>query len=472
MSASGNVPLVVDLDGTLVSSDLLYETFWSALSKSPIRTVAAFVRYFGRPQLLKLKLAELGPFNPDLLPRNKEVLEFCGDASEAGRQIILATGSTHSVAERVSQSSNLFSQVVGSDEETNLTGSNKADKLCELFGEGGFDYIGDSSADIAVWKEARKSYVSRPAPAFLARLNSLGIKAEPLGYRWRMRDLVRGLRIHQWVKNILLFLPIITAHQVTPENIIAVTLAAICFSAAASSIYVVNDLLDLDSDRRHPTKRHRAFAAGKVPIRIGMAASVLLGFFALVLAAAIGSGMFTVIVFYMLLTLTYSLKLKRLKWVDVLTLAVLYTLRVVAGAVAAEVAASIWLIAFILPVFLALACVKRMTEIARTHLTGPVPGRAYSVTDKASLCWTAILSAAFALAILVAYTFSEAASVLYDHPWQLRLLAIPVCGWFYRMISTGRDGRQSYDPIVFALKDRVSIVMMGLSLLCLIVATD
>lgn len=470
MTEESDIPLVVDLDGSFLKTDFLYECFWSGLSSRPLATLGSVFSHLTHKPRLKTELAAVSRVEISRLPANEEVQALCREAREAGRAVFIATGSPKVGARAVAEHHGGFAGVFATDTETNLTGRDKAALLAERFGEGGFDYVGDTPTDIPIWRLARKCYVVRPAPGLVDNLHSSGIEAEALGYRWRMRDLVRGLRAHQWIKNLLLFLPLIAAHDLGFRSVLAVILGIMCFSAAASAIYVVNDLLDLDADRQHPTKRRRVFASGAVPIRIGMAASALLGLFALILAAALGPGMLTVIIGYIVTTLAYSLVLKRRRWIDIATLASLYTLRVLAGAVVAEVPASGWLIAFVFPAFLTLACVKRLTEVTRAEGEERLPGRAYAKADRGDLLNIALIAAVASVAVFVGYTFSGASAALYDHPWQLRLIALPLSGWFYRMIRTGWTGRQSYDPIAFALRDKVSLVMMLLVLLCVVAA--
>ncbi len=471
MTGDKDIPLVVDLDGSLLKTDLLFESFWNGLSRHPAGTIRSALRHLGHKPSLKVALTGGGRVDISLLPVNAEVLSLCRDAAEAGRAVYIATGAAGSGANAVADYHGGFAGVFATDGETNLTGARKAARLEAEFGAGGFDYVGDTATDIPIWRIARKCFVARPASGLSETLAAKGIDAEPLGYRWRMRDLARGLRAHQWVKNVLLFLPLITAHAFTAQNILAVILGIICFSAAASAIYVVNDLLDLDADRRHPSKHRRVFASGAVPIRIGMAASALLGIFALVLAAAISLDMLSVIVSYIAITLAYSLSLKRRRWIDIATLAALYTMRVLAGAVVTGLAVSGWLIAFVFPAFLTLACVKRMTELSRAQSYARIPGRAYAKADREDLLNVSLIAGVASVAVFVGYAASSAAAALYANPWQLNLVALPLSGWFYHMIRTGWTGKQVYDPIAFALRDRVSLVMLLLTLLCIAFAT-
>lgn len=466
-----SIPLVVDLDDTLLRTDLLYECFWHGMGIAPVRTLGLCLKHWSKPAILKQALAESSGCDIDLVPIDPEIKAECRTAKGAGRQVVLASASTAALVEPIAKRTGLFDEVHASDTQTNLSGNNKAAFLTEKY-PAGFDYIGDSPKDFPVWQAARNAIVARPTKSMTTKLQNAGIEAKAVGQAWQPIDLVRGLRPHQWVKNVLLALPPIAAHSADMGVIFAVIVGIISFSAAASSIYIINDLTDLDADRAHPTKSERVFAAGRVPIRIGMMFSIALGLFSLLLAALLNTTMLVVILVYILTTLTYSMRLKRERWIDVATLASLYTLRVVAGAVAAVVPASGWLIAFIFPVFLTLACVKRLTELAKATTDGPLPGRRYQKSDRGDLLNVSILGALAAVGVFIGYTFSDTAAGLYDNIWVLRLVAIPLALWQVRMIITGWSGAQAYDPIVFALRDKIGLSLLAVSFIALMIAAS
>lgn len=462
------VPLVVDLDDTLLRTDLLYECFWKGMGVDPLGTLAIAWKHWRNRARLKIELAALAPTEAETQPVDEDVLALCRQAGAEGREVVLATASTQVLVTPIADHIGGFDTVLTSDAEINLSGQKKADALVARYGQGGFDYIGDSAKDIPVWTAARKCIVARPKASLLPKLRQAGLEPELVGTRWDWIDLWRGIRPRQWIKNILMVLPLIAAHTADIASVLAVILGFISYSAAASSIYLVNDLTDIDADRAHPTKCRRVFAAGRVPIRAGMTASVALGLFSLSVAALLGWAMVAVIAFYIVLTLAYSMRLKRARWVDIATLAGLYTLRVVAGAVAADVPASGWLIGFIFPLFLTLACVKRLTELAKATTDGPIPGRRYSRSDRSDLLNVAILSGIASCAVFVGYSYDDVASALYESAWQLRLVVVPLGLWLTRMIWTGWTGSQAYDPIEFALRDKVGMSIIALAFAILV----
>lgn len=456
-----HLPLVVDVDGSLLKTDLLFESFWAALGQNPVLCLLAILRYgFNRP-MLKMKLAHLATLDISLLPLRQEVVERILEATAAGRVVVLASGSHMSLVESLSERLNLESPPMGSDGQVNLTGSTKAKALNARFGAGKYTYIGDSSADIPVWQAAKAGFVVAPSRAMERKIEHAGLAVLPLGKRAKWTALIAALRPYQWVKNILLLLPLLAAHQANIGGFMLVAWGIALFSAAASSIYIVNDLMDLEADRQHETKRHRPFAAGDASLLSGMGLSAALGMSALGGAVLHSWQMAAIIALYMALSLSYSMGLKRLRWVDISMLAALYTLRVVAGSVAVGVAMSGWLGAFIFPIFLALGGVKRLIELGKAKNEAPLPGRGYARRDRADLRNISITASVAALVVYTLYTYSDIAAMLYQNPLEIRLAAIPVALWLARMITLGWRGKMDYDPIVFALRDPIGLALVG-----------
>ncbi len=464
--AAARRPLVLDVDGTFLKTDLLFETFWAGLGQAPRETLRACWHHWRDPARLKAELAALTRLRTDLMPLNPQVTEHAARARAQGREVVLASAANKGLVARLAEDHGLSGRVFASSEAENLKGAAKARALVAAFGEGGFDYAGDAPVDRAIWEHAHGALVVGQ-PRIARALADAGQPVESLPGGWSGRDLLRALRPHQWVKNVLLFVPLFAAHDFSLAAIGLVLLGMAAFSAAASAIYIVNDLLDLEADRLHPTKKNRPFAAGRVPIRIGMIAAVALALGALGLAAALGWRFFGVIVIYMVLSLSYSLRLKRMRWIDIATLAALYTLRVVAGAAALGGEASMWLVVFIYPVFLTLGAVKRMTELSLATGRGRLPGRGYGRDDLDDLLNIAWLGMAGALLAFFLYSFSEQAAVLYPSRWLLWLALVPLAWWLRRMVRLGHAGQMDYDPVVFAMKDKrgLGLIMLMLALM-------
>jgi 4-hydroxybenzoate polyprenyltransferase len=460
-------PLVLDVDGTLLRTDMLYECFWAGMGKDPLAVLRATYAHIGERQVLKQKLAEIAQLRVDLLPVNDQVTALAETAKLDGREVVLASASDSTLVQAVAAEHDLSDRVFASTAERNLKGTEKAAALVEAYGEGGFDYAGNEPVDRAIWDKAAGAVIVGQVPRASQALERAGKEVTQLDGGWAFADLIRALRPHQWVKNVLLLVPLIASHAFALEPLAWVLLGIVAFSAAASSIYIVNDLLDLEADRLHATKFRRPFASGAVPIKVGMATFAVLCAFAIGVGAVIGPAFLAAVILYMVLSLAYSLKLKRMRWIDIATLAALYTLRVIAGAAAVDVYVSGYLLAFIFPTFLCLGCVKRLTEVALATTDDRLPGRGYGRADREDLLNVAVLGALWSIFIYVLYSFSPQAIELYDTRWLLWVAAIFLACWLGRMVLLGYHGKQDYDPIVFAMRDKLGlgILMAMLSIM-------
>ena len=459
-------PLVLDVDGTFLRTDLRYESFWAALARNPLATLRSVATGFRHRAQLKAELARLSQLRLDLLPVNSQVAELALKSQTAGREVIFASGSDPRQVADLAEHYGMSDRVFATDEGASLQGAARADALVQTFGERGFDYAGNQKADLAVWCQAENALVVGDV-AVSRDLVAHGQNVVQLPGGWRWRDLWKAFRPHQWVKNVLLILPMIAAHRFDIPTLLPILLGIVAFSAAASSIYIINDLLDLEADRLHPTKNRRPFASGAVPIRVGMIAFLGLVVLALGIAAVLNAAFLGIVALYMVTSLAYSLKLKRMRWVDIATLAGLYTIRVVAGAAAGEVSVSVYMLIFIFPVFVALGCVKRLTELTLATSDERLPGRGYGRADRGDLLNVAGLGVFGALLIFFLYSLSEQGRELYPDTWLMWLAMVPIGWWLVRMVALGWFGKQDYDPIVFALRDKfgLGLLMITLSLM-------
>lgn len=459
-------PLVLDIDGTFLRTDMLLESFWAGLGSDPVATLGATVANFRHPERLKAELARIAPIRTDLLPVHPEVADLALRSRMAGREVVLASAADGSLVTRLAADYGLSERIFASDATQNLKGPRKAEALVAAFGEQGFDYAGDDPVDMAVWERAENAIVVGSVPQ-ARELAARGQNVVEIGGGWDWRALAKALRPHQWVKNVLLLLAMIAAHRFDLATLVPILWGIVAFSAAASSIYIVNDLLDLEADRLHPTKCRRPFASGDVPITVGMAAFAGLGLLALVIAATLNLAFFGVVVLYVATSLAYSLKLKRMRWIDISALAALYTIRVIAGAAAGQVAVSIYMLIFIFPIFITLGCVKRLTELTLATSDERLPGRGYGRPDRGDLLNVAMLGTFWALVIFFLYSLSDQGQALYPTTWILWVAMVPMALWLIRMVMLGWYGKQDYDPIVFAMRDKfgIGLLMIILSLM-------
>ena len=469
-------PLAIDLDGTLLRTDSLVEAMLRLAARAPLKLLALLPTLFtaGRAAF-KSRIAQAESLQPGSLIYNDDVLALARAARAEGRPVYLVTAADASVAHAVAAHTNMFDGVFASDGVLNLKGRAKARFLVEKFGARGFDYVGDAAADVPVWREARQAYVVAPSAALLRQARAAAAGVRTLGaapsLAERGRRWAKALRVHQWAKNVLIFLPVIAGHRFDELTLIRAVAAFAAFSLCASSVYLLNDLLDLPHDRLHPTKRHRPFASGALDLALAppLMALCLGGGFAI--ALMLPPRFMLMLAVYYICTLTYSLGLKRHAVWDVMMLAGLYTLRVFVGSAATFIPISPWLLAFSLFLFFCLAVVKRQTELvlhAREGRTAKLSGRGYTSDDLDMLRSMAASSGYMSVLVLALYVNSPDVLRLYHHPSALWVLCPVMLFWVSRVLMLSHRGEMNDDPVIFALRDRVSLGV-GAAALCAVV---
>jgi len=460
-SSLNSHPLIVDLDGTLINTDMLHESAIGVIRNNLWNTFRIPYWLLHGKAHLKQNLADRHDFDPRLLPYNHHFISWLNEQRSIGRRLILCTASDFALATIISNHLGIFDEVIASDGVVNLAGQNKAAALVERFGQGGFDYAGNSHDDLAVWQYARRAVVvnattklaQKVIPACEVEMKFP--QASPDIFIWS-----RVLRMHQWLKNLLLFIPLFAAHQFMNADVWpTLIIAFLSFSLCASSVYISNDLLDLESDRQHPRKCKRAFASGLVPAWIGVLLSPLLLLSSFALAHYVGESFFYWLFFYFILTCAYSFSLKRLILVDCITLAVLYTLRIVAGAAAASMMLSFWLLAFAVFLFLSLAFIKRYAELEVQVHNGKkkIHGRGYYTSDASLIQTLGVTSGYAAVLVLALYLNSEAVAKLYHTPEFIWGVVPVMLFWISWMWMQAHRGEMHDDPLVFAVKDKASL---------------
>jgi 4-hydroxybenzoate polyprenyltransferase/phosphoserine phosphatase len=455
-----DVPLVVDLDGTLILTDMLHESVFQVVRERPLDALRIPYWLMRGKAVLKRQLAGRSRFDAALLPYNDTLLGWLEAQRAGGRRLVLCTASDQIIANAIAGHLGLFDDVLASDGHLNLAGGAKADALAARYGDGGFDYVGNAGADLEVWRRARKAIVVNAGPDLARRAAALcSVEQVFPAARRGLAAWTRVLRTHQWIKNLLLFVPLVAAHRVTDiHGWLTLVLAFLAFSLCASTVYIANDVLDLASDRAHPRKRRRPFASGAVPAWQGVVLAPLLLGASLALGARVGTGFLSWMLFYFGLTCIYSWGLKRVMLLDCIALAILYTLRIVAGAAACAIALSFWLLAFSVFLFLSLAFVKRYAELQTQALSGKrkVHGRGYYTTDEPLIMNLGVTAGYAATVVLALYLNSENVQMLYAMP-QAVWGAVPVMiFWISWMWMQAHRGRMHDDPVVFAVKDRAS----------------
>lgn len=458
--ASRSRALCVDLDGTLLDSDILYESLLALLARNPLYLFVVPFWLLRGKAAVKRELASRVRIPAETLPYNEQVLELLRSTPQRPR--VLCTASDQLLVEPIARHLGVFEQVIASDGQRNLSGDNKAAVLVDAFGERGFDYMGNDKVDLAVWEHAAGGWVVNNGKTLAAQAAQRTTVHGHWPARTRLRPWLKALRLHQWLKNLLVLVPLLTAHLfLEPAAIMQAALAFLAFGLCASGVYVLNDLLDLTPDRQHKTKRKRPFAAGRLPLLHGILVAPLLTASGLALSLACNPKFTFVLLVYYVMTLAYSLKLKRIVMIDVVLLAGLYTIRIIGGAIAIEVDLSFWLLAFSMFIFLSLALLKRYTELRSMLGTGKsaASGRGYAVDDLALLQSLGAAAGYIAVMVMALYINSTESIELYRNPRLLWMICPILLYWVSRVWIVAHRGDMHDDPIVFAATDRVSQIV-------------
>jgi 4-hydroxybenzoate polyprenyltransferase/phosphoserine phosphatase len=468
---SGN-PLCVDLDGTLVKSDTLYDSLLVLLRTRPLKVPRLFARLFRGKAAFKAYVID--SVAPDVvhLPYNRKLLHFLQGEHARGREIYLATGADVRLARRIADHLGLFTEVMGSNGRVNLTGKKKLHEL-RMHLSDSFSYIGNATPDLTLLAQADEAMVANPTMGLKAGLRARGIR--PVReFHERMhplKSMIRAIRIHQWAKNVLIFAPLLLSHNLTRQGMKNAVLAFLSFSLVASATYIVNDLLDIEADRRHPRKQSRPFAAGDLSAIAGLILVIVLGVLGLWGAWLLPMTFVGWIFVYLASTLAYSFYLKRVPLVDVLVLSGLYTLRLLAGGAATGTAISQWLAGFSVFLFFSLALVKRFAELENLRESGfqPKNGRGYILRDIEQLRAMGTASSYAAVVIFAIYIGGHE-KMLYARPERLWLALPLLILWLSRVWLLASRGELNEDPVIFAFTDRMSLLIGALVILVVLFA--
>ena len=451
--------LYVDLDGTLLRTDLLHEAAWRYLRFAPWRIFRLAGLALRSRAALKSFLARKVRIDPAKLPYEKELIEYLRLRRDENCRITLITASHWTYARAIARHLGLSVADYGSTNRVNLKGAAKLHKMQTVSGSRLFVYAGNSSADRPIWAASHREILVNAPPRDVARAERAGRADLVLSNRpsaWR--SFIREMRLHQWAKNALLFVPLLTSHSYGDAGRVTMTLVSfLAWGLCASGHYFLNDLLDLDADRIHATKFRRPLASGDLSILSGVAGAIVLPTVAFAISALfLPKGFTFALLAYFALTNAYSFYLKRISTADVVALALLYTVRVVAGAAAISVALSSWLLAFSVFVFVSLAYLKRYIEISALASKSNASGRGYSGDDAETMFTLGIANSTAATVVLAFFISSTEVRVLYRHPDLLWILCLIMLYWTNRVWIGAKRGKIHGDPIVFAIKDKVS----------------
>ncbi len=459
---AGNYPIVVDLDGTLLLTDLLHEAIIMLLKKNPSYLFALPFWLFKGKVYMKNKIFKIVSLRYELLPVNKPLLNFLHQESVSGRKLVLATASLASGAKEIAKIYPIFGEVYGT-ESVNLKGSNKLKLLVDKFGEYQFEYVGNSYSDLKIMALSRYSYLVNPSKYVERKAG----KISELKYVWKLekvnwKDYLKAIRCYQWLKNLLIFVPVITSLSFYSFHILLEACAAFfAFSFTASSGYVINDLMDLGADRVHPRKRFRPFASGKLSVISGVIVAFVLFGAGLFIASQLNKWFLLVTIGYFIISVSYSVYLKKIALYDVFILGLLYSTRVIAGGIVTHIPISFWLIAFSTFLFLSLAFVKRYSELMKSNDKKGLlsTGRGYVSQDLNLLQIMGISNGFLSVVVFSLYIDSPEVSRLYSHPKLLWSVSLLFLFWINHIWLVTTRGKMKDDPIVFAIKDVTSYII-------------
>jgi 4-hydroxybenzoate polyprenyltransferase len=467
-------PLVVDLDGTLVKSDLLVEALVALIKRNPLYVIVIPFWLLKGRAFLKRQINQRIILDVSVLPYHRELLNHLKIQHTQGRPLILATGNDERIARQVADHLDLFDRVLASDGVVNLSRQTKRVRLVTEFGEKGFDYAGNGRGDVEVWASARKAIIVN-APERVSRrvVRITDVERVFDGRGGQLKSYIRALRIHQWLKNLLVFVPLMLAHQYSERDLLfKAFLAFLAFGLSASSVYLINDLADLSADRHHPRKRIRPFAAGEFSLFWGLASAPLLFGLSILVARFLPLPFLGMLLLYFFLNLGYSFTIKRIVLLDVIVLAGLYTMRIMAGSASVAIWPSAWLLGFSTFLFLSLALVKRYAELVLMHGLGGgnIQVRGYQVIDKELLASLGAGSGYVAVLVLATYISSGAAEILYTRHEFIWFLCPLLLYWISYVWLIAHRGEMHEDPLVFAVRNRVSQIVILLAAFTVLLA--
>ncbi|MBS1538913.1 MAG: UbiA family prenyltransferase [Bacteroidetes bacterium] len=473
---NNTIPLVVDLDGTLIATDCLWESLLILLKEKPIYLLYLPWWIFKGKFYFKKRVTDCTYLNISVLPYRQHILDYIQVARLNNRQIILATATDMRIAKRIGEYSGIFVDIIAT-ETNNLSGKIKLQKIKELHPLDEFDYIGNSNADLPIWKESRRAIIASSSKSLIDKVRTIhpDVEVLPENSDSRVTTFFKTIRVHQWIKNLLLFVPLFLAHRLSETDTLFKTfIAFISFSLCASSVYILNDLFDLESDRQHPHKKNRPFASGIQQIPTGI---LLVPLFIIIssIIAWVGVSLDFVFVLwaYLFITTVYSFRLKKVVIVDVLLLAGLYSFRLYAGSVAGSVFLSPWLVAFAIFFFLSLAFVKRYSELLLIFSVNnsQATGRGYYSSDSEIVKTVGMSCGLISVLVFALYMNSREVTKLYHHPQLLWLIGICLLYWIIRVWLIAHRGEMHDDPIIFSIKDKASYLIVVLMIGILILAS-
>lgn len=466
--------VVLDLDETLLSTNVLHELALVYLKQNPLR-IFQLIGWLAKGRAhLKSRLSQTVTLDVDVLPANEAVIAYAEEQKRLGARVVLATATDSLIARRIARRFSFIDEVIGTENGVNLKGAEKARRLVALF-PNGFTYVGDSQPDLKVWAVAKSAVVVTGSDSLVRRVEKITEIDLRVGIADAGKAMLRAMRLHQWAKNALVFAPLVLAGMAgSGAAWLQATLAFAALSVLASGTYILNDLFDLQADRQHWSKRNRPIAAGALPIGHALVLCGALVLAAIGLALAAGPAVLGLLAVYGALTVSYSMALKKQPITDAFVLATLFTLRLGIGVAAVGAMVSPWLLVFSMFLFGSLSLAKRYTELTRMAELdhAEANGRGYVVDDAPLVLALGMASGLGAIVIMVLYLINDAfLAGFYAEPVWLWSFPAILFLWIGRVWLVSHRGQLHDDPVAFAVRDRSSLIMGGFMALAFVAAT-
>ena len=467
-------PLIIDLDNSLITSDTLIDSISKCLSANIFNIFKLFLWILQGRSVLKYNLSKNFIINAKEIYYRSEILALIENSKKKGKKIFLCSGANENQVKIIYEDLGLFDDFYGSSLENNLTGKKKKKFLEEKFGFKKFEYLGDSAVDIPVWESCKKAYLINVSNAVKHKLIKNNIEYKEIKKRSSFFDqlkvYIKAIRIYQWVKNLLIFLPIFLSQEFSEINFLQALIAFACFSFISSFVYVFNDFLDIKNDRNHPTKKTRPIASGEINIFNLFSLALTITLISFLLAYLFLGNIFCyILLLYIMLNLFYSTLIKSIYFLDVLTLSSFYTLRLISGGIINDISLSPWLISFSIFFFLFLALIKRIGEIKNFVKDNKVMyGISYDEKVLDINKYIIYFSSFISLLLLIMYFFSEKALTLYNNVHVLILICPLIIIWKVRLYRAAMQNNMHDDPIVYIVKDKLSWLLLAFTSLIII----
>jgi len=465
-----STPLLVRNEGVLVETDLLWESFYLLLKRNPFVLIWLPYWLFRGTAFTAQQIMDRVMPSVEYLPYNRQLIGYLQEQHRNGRELVLVTSLSKEYAQRISCHLGFFKSVLSREELLSTVDPKKSKNDLPDSAPVDFVYVCREVEDINLCGNGNVVLVNPDQSTLYTIRNQCNIEQVIVSSKGGLFKYIQAIRVHQWLKNLLVFVPLITAHQIDdPILVLRTILAFFAFSLCASGVYLLNDLIDISDDRKHQKKCKRPFAAATISVKTGTLLIPVFTLSAFGFGLVLGTPFLYILAGYLATTIFYSIWLKKLALVDVITLAFLYTTRIFAGGSAVSIMPSFWLLSFSMFIFFSLALTKRGSELLHAHdlERTKLDGRGYVIDDIKIVYDFGVASGYMSVLVLALYINSDSVRLLYGRPQVIWLMCPMLLYWISRVWLITSRGQMHDDPLIFTVQDRVSqgIAVLGLFIL-------